>query len=194
MRSRQTSMGVLSAIPLALLVGVSPRPALAQWPEVAKLTASDGETGDHFGWSASISGDVAIVGARYDDDAGLDTGSAYVFRYNGAAWEQEQKLTASDAKWGGPFGNSVSISGDVAVVGSYAHQGEWFVSGAAYAFRYDGETWEEEQELTPSDPLDFMYFGFSVSISGNVAVVVTVARWAGSLDPPPARGARAARR
>jgi len=49
------------------------------WAEEAKLTASDGVSGDEFGYSVSISGDYAIVGAFRDDDNGLSSGSAYIF-------------------------------------------------------------------------------------------------------------------
>jgi len=45
----------------------------------AKLTADDGAADDQFGWSVSISGDTMVVGARYDDDKGSKSGSAYVF-------------------------------------------------------------------------------------------------------------------
>ena len=44
-----------------------------------KLTASDAAEDDWFGYSVAISGNTAIVGARYDDDGGSDSGSAYVF-------------------------------------------------------------------------------------------------------------------
>lgn len=47
--------------------------------EQAKLTASDAAAGEEFGGSAAISGDTAVVGARLDDDAGADSGAAYVF-------------------------------------------------------------------------------------------------------------------
>ena len=57
-----------------------------------------------------------IVG-RYKDD-NSDTGSAYVFRYDGIVWNEEQKLTASDESVGVRFGRSVSISGNVVAVGT----------------------------------------------------------------------------
>ncbi len=53
------------------------------WGQVAKLTAGDASAGDWFGTSVSLSGDTAIVGAKRDDDAGGDSGSAYVFRSTG---------------------------------------------------------------------------------------------------------------
>jgi len=50
------------------------------WIEEQKLTASDGATGDRFGFSVSTSGDYSIVGAIEDDDNGQGSGSAYIFR------------------------------------------------------------------------------------------------------------------
>ncbi|MFQ5616567.1 MAG: hypothetical protein ACE5GO_08925, partial [Anaerolineales bacterium] len=49
------------------------------WGEVKKLTASDAATGDEFGGSAAISGNHLVVGSFRDDDAGADSGAAYVF-------------------------------------------------------------------------------------------------------------------
>ena len=49
------------------------------WTETHKLTASDAEARDAFGWSVAIDGDYAIVGAYSSDDAGENSGSAYVF-------------------------------------------------------------------------------------------------------------------
>jgi len=49
------------------------------WLEVDKLTASDGSDGDEFGFSVSLSGDRALVGALFDDDLGSNSGSAYVY-------------------------------------------------------------------------------------------------------------------
>ena len=50
------------------------------WNQQAKLLASDGAASDYFGWSVSVSGEDVIVGARYDDDSGSMSGSAYIFR------------------------------------------------------------------------------------------------------------------
>ncbi len=49
--------------------------------ETAKLTASDAAEEDRFGFSVSISGDVAVIGAYCDDDVGFNSGSAYVFHF-----------------------------------------------------------------------------------------------------------------
>ena len=145
----------------------------ASWVQEAILIASDKARGDNFGTSVSISGDVAIVGAFYASPGGIsDAGKAYIFRYNGASWIQEAILTASDKAANDNFGVSVSISGDVAIVGAYyASLGRTIDAGKAYIFRYNGTSWVQEAILTASDKAASDHFGFSVSISGNVAIV-----------------------
>ncbi len=141
--------------------------------EQAKLIAADAAFRDHFGLSVSVDGDVAVAGALMDDDGGSASGSAYVFRRHGPRWVQEQKLAASDAAPGDWFGFSVSVSGDVIVVGAErdGHVEEY--AGSAYVFRYDAAagTWEEEQKLTASDADRLDNFGYTVAISGDVAIV-----------------------
>jgi len=143
----------------------------SDWVEEAKLTASDGAAGDRFGAPVAISGDTAVVGAHYDDDNGSDSGSAYVFRYDGSDWVEEAKLTASDGAVRDYFGRSVAVSGDTAVVGSFFDDDHGAESGSAYLFRYDGSDWVEEVKLTASDGAVRDYFGRSVAVSGDTAVV-----------------------
>jgi lipopolysaccharide export system protein LptA len=143
------------------------------WIQEAILIASDKAASDQFGYSVSISGDVAIVGANLADTGGTtDAGKAYIFRYNGTSWVQEAILTASDKAAGDYFGNSVSISGNVAIVGAtYADPGGITSAGKAYIFRYNGTSWIQEAILIASDKAASDWFGYSVSISGNVAIV-----------------------
>jgi len=141
------------------------------WVEEQKLLASDGAADDRFGSSVSISGNVALVGAELDDDKGTDSGSAYVFRWNGSSWLEEQKLLASDGAGSDYFGSSVSISGNVALVGAYLDDDNGTYSGSAYVFRWNGSSWVEEQKLLASDGAADDRFGDSVSISGDMALV-----------------------
>ena len=125
----------------------------AEWVEEQKLAASDGAFGDQFGVTVFVSGDVAAISAPSDDDLGADSGSAYIFRYNGAAWNEEAKLTASDGAAGDRFGDWARISGDAAIVGSTRHDGVGSDSGAAYLYRYDdaSASWSEIEKITASD-------------------------------------------
>ena len=148
------------------------------WVEEQKLLPSDGAGGDFFGVSVAVSGDVAVIGAEGDDDNGIQSGSAYVFRFDPdtSCWVEEQKLTASDASSHDRFGQSVSVSGEVAVVGALRHDHNGTTDGTAYVFRFDprgdpGSRWVEEQELLASDLAAADQFGNAVAIDGDTAVI-----------------------
>ena len=165
--------------------------------EAQKLMPSDGASGDRFGITVSISGDAAVLGSSDDNANGNESGSAYVFRWNGVSWVEEQKLLASDGDEGDHFGSAVVISGDVIIVGAFpaAYVFRWngsswtqeqkllrsglfavAMSGnvalvGTYVFRWNGLSWVEEQELVPSDSLMPFGYGTSVAVSGDVAIV-----------------------
>ncbi len=132
-----------------------------------KLRASDGDTNDEFGWSVDLSGDVAIVAAWQDDDNGIRSGSAYLFDIvNG---KQLRKVLPSDGRSYGEFGVSVAISGDKAIVGARGAVNNTNASGAAYVF--DVDTGAELVKLSLGDDARGDYFGWSVDISNNIAIV-----------------------
>ncbi len=139
------------------------------WTEQARLTASDGTTGDRFGISVAISGDNVIVGAWSDDAPFLDQGSAYAFVRIGGAWTQQQRFTASDGAANDSFGYSVGISGDTVVVGAWGDTvGAHTRQGSAYLFVGD---WSQQAQPTQTGGLAGDTFGRSVSISGDTAVI-----------------------
>jgi hypothetical protein len=143
----------------------------ASWVQQAKLIASDGAGVDWFGCSVSISSDYAVVGADGDDDKGSNSGSAYIFNRSGETWSQQQKLIASDGAASDVFGNSVSISVDFAIVGAYQDDDKGSNSGSAYIFKRDGTSWSQQAKMTASDGAADDYFGYSVSISGDLAII-----------------------
>ncbi|MHC4107825.1 MAG: FG-GAP repeat protein, partial [Planctomycetota bacterium] len=63
--------------------------------QLYELTADDAANQDIFGISVGVSGDMAIVGARGNDDAGNASGSVYLFDVT--TGQQLHKLTANDA-------------------------------------------------------------------------------------------------
>jgi len=135
--------------------------------QTAKLQSGDGAAGDVFGFSVGISGTTAIVGARWDDDNGIDSGSAYLFDTTTGA--EVAKLTASDGAADDWFGHSVAISGTTAIVGAHRDDDNGFDSGAAYLF--DVTTGAEIAKLLPGDGAAGDVFGLSVGISGTTAIV-----------------------
>lgn len=105
--------------------------------ETQKITASDASGGDSFGRQVSIDGDSAIVSAPDDDDNGLASGSAYVFKRGTSSWTEQAKLIASDGAASDYFGWDASISGNYALVGAYAEDnGNGVDAGSAYMFEF----------------------------------------------------------
>ena len=158
--SRSMTVRCLLVLTLTLLVSGL---AWAQIVSETKLLASNGEAGDEFGWSASVSGDTALIGAPRDDDNGDNSGSAYVYERSGEVWT-EQALLASDGEAGDAFGWSASISGDTAVVGAAG------LGNSAYVFVRSGGVWTEQAKLLASDGArssDFLWRQ-SVSVSPGI--------------------------
>ncbi len=141
------------------------------WTQEAKLTAGDGTNGDQLGYTVSLSGDTALLGAPWDDDAGSSSGSAYVFVRSGTTWSQQAKLTASDAASHDNFGYSVSLSGFTALVGSPEDDDGGAASGSTYVFVRSGTNWTQQVKLTAPDAGANDYFGRSVSLSGDTALI-----------------------
>ncbi|MFW2389296.1 MAG: hypothetical protein ACN4G0_13230, partial [Polyangiales bacterium] len=141
------------------------------WTEQQKLLASDGSANDRFGTAVSVSGDTALVGAYLDDDAGIDSGSAYVFVRSGSTWTEEQKLLAPDGAAGDYFAFSVSVQADTAAVGAFTDDDAGIDSGSAYVFTRSGAVWTVQRKLVPADGAERDGFGYVVSLSGNTLAV-----------------------
>lgn len=130
---------------LGALVGwalLAPADDHAQTIQETRLLASDGDGGDRFGFSVSLWGNVAIVGACEDgpgDGAnGYRSGSAYVYRFDGTDWVEQARLRASDGAREDLFGGSVSISGDRVAVGAWGDDDNGSLAGSAYIYRLQG--------------------------------------------------------
>jgi hypothetical protein len=139
------------------------------------LVANDGAANDYFGISVSLSGETALVGASNKAvGANAGQGAAYAFLRTGSTWAQQGgPLVASDGAANDNFGLSVAISGDTALVGaSNKTVGVNAFQGAAYVFVRTGSTWAQQGgALTASDGSSNDYFGTSVSLSGDTALV-----------------------
>ena len=152
-------------------------PQAGQWRFEQQLLASDGEAGDKFGWSVAIDGDAALLGARDADPNGeSQAGSAYIFRYNRQTeqWIEEAKLTDPEGEFLDLFGQSVSLRGDVALIGAHGNDDADLGTGAAFIFRRapkDPGRWNLEQKLTASDANIGDNFGWSVSLADDAALI-----------------------
>jgi hypothetical protein len=94
------------------------------WSEDSKLMDLEGAPSDKFGAAVAISNGLAVVGSPSDDDAGTQSGSAFVFGDDGLGWVEQLQLNAPEGSGAGKFGHSVARFGGQAVVGA--------LSGAAF--------------------------------------------------------------
>jgi len=149
--------------------------SISTWSQLQELEASDGTGDDRFGSSVSIDGDYLIVGAKGEnivDLISLDAGAAYIFKYDGSSWIQQDKITASVRKEDAEFGTCVSISGNYVIIGAPLENiGTTVDQGAAYIFERNGTNWYQQEILTDTDGSYNDEFGISVSIDGDFAIV-----------------------
>ena len=121
-----------------------------------------------FGSAVALSGEYAIVGAPTNS---YRPGEAYIFKKDSGTWTLQQKLTADDGFEGNEFGQTVSISGDFAIIGAWGKDHDYNWSGAAYIFKKQDNTWIQQAKLISDHKYYLDYFGKHVSISGDFAVV-----------------------
>jgi len=141
------------------------------WTEQAKLTASDAAAGDNFGFSVAVDGDTALIGGHLNDDAGSNSGSAYVFTRSAGVWTEQAKLTASDAAADDSFGFLVAVDGDTALISGHLNDDAGTNSGSAYVFTRSAGVWTEQAKLTASDAAANDAFAFGVSVDGDTALI-----------------------
>jgi len=97
----------------------------SNWGQVVKLTASDGEAGDWFGQSVSVSGNTVVVGAAHANiDGNVDQGAAYVYHLTYQSW-----LPLVMRNYKPPIGFPLHI-GDPILTRPVDHQGEIFYTKA----------------------------------------------------------------
>jgi hypothetical protein len=143
------------------------------WEQQDAIYASDGEDGDFFGASVSISGDYAVIGAWGDDiGAEANRGSIYIFVRSGTTWIQLAKFISPDGLANDFFGFSVGISDSTIIAGAYGDNiGANINQGSAYIFELNGAGWNYRSKLTASDGGFDDSFGASVGISGAYIII-----------------------
>ncbi|MEZ6015356.1 MAG: FG-GAP repeat protein [Planctomycetota bacterium] len=144
------------------------------WKQLAKLTPNDGVQFDQFSFSLAVLDGVVIATAPYADANGEDSGAAYVFteQPNGA-WIQTQKLTPNDARPHDRFGLEAAAQGTTAMIGAHwSDVGAAADAGAMYVFdRNAAGSWQQSARLTSLDADPGDWFGISVAMDGDTAVI-----------------------
>ena len=145
-----------------------------EWTQQQKLTSDDGDQGDQFGRTLSLSSDgaTALIGAaeKGGDPTGTFAGSAYIFTRSGGDWTQQQKLIPGDGNLAIHSGADVSLSSDgttVLVGADGTRNTNDDHNGAAYVFTRNDSGWIQQQKLVPDEQASYDAFGSSLSLSGD---------------------------
>lgn len=157
------------------IVGIINGPDLMADPasEFAKIVSVDADLSDKFGTAIAITGNTMVVGAPFEESGGFSRGAAYVYQLSGNSWIYQSKLIASDGANSDNFGEAISISDNLVLIGATKHNTNSLNSaGAAYVFaNTSGNIWVEQAKLSASDAQAAAFFGKSVAISGNMAII-----------------------
>jgi hypothetical protein len=159
----------------AVAIGAA-RPAWAQceFSEDQKVVAADRAAGDIYGGAVGVSGEWVFVMSEWDDDNGVDSGSAYIYRQNGSTWDFQAKVKPPDGAAGDNFGRSVAVDGTTAVIGAHWDDTTGGMNaGSAYVWRFNGSTWNAVKKLVPFDTKANQAFGNACAIDGDVLAVTS---------------------
>ena len=155
-----------------VLNGTNPYDAETSVSECAEIVSSDGAASDYFGKVLAMSddGNILAVSAYYDDDQGDNSGSVYIFNKTAAgAWEETQKLNASDGSVDDNFGFSLTFAGESLAISTYQQNNR---TGAVYIYDQSATgDWQESQKLLASDSAFYKQFGYAIAGTENQIVI-----------------------
>jgi hypothetical protein len=132
------------------------------WSQQSPLTCSDAGPNKLFGYSVSISGQYAAIGA-YGDLSGQ--GSAYVFFRSGVNFTQQQKIVAFDGAASDNFGYAVAITQDYLLVGAPNDDIAFTNQGSVYLFKKNVSQWPMLRKIEEFNANANFNFGKAVSAS-----------------------------
>lgn len=156
------------------------------WSLMAKIRSNDSIINENFGAAVAISNNFAIIGDP--DEAGH--GTAYIFEKNGNAWNQIAKVEAIAPTFNDKFGDDVEIDGDWIFVGAPKEEENasetdnvpW--AGSVFIYKYDGNDWNFNHKMVPSDRLDAeaanQQFGYSLAADGGKLIIGAYQRFDGT--------------
>lgn len=141
------------------------------WQQQAKLSVTPAFSNDTLGGKVALKNRIAILGIRNRDDAAEDAGAVVAFEYEESNWSQQQILTATDAKKGDAFGQSIGLTEQFLVIGAPRSDSPLEDTGAVYVYSRSQDSWQFQSKLTADDGMAGDLFGISVAVDGNTILV-----------------------
>jgi hypothetical protein len=124
--------------------------------------------GTGFGYTVATDGITTVVGQPLGNQS---SGYAYVFRKENGYWVPAQRLLVPSYYQNVSYGFDIDVDGNTILIGAYGYGKNGFYSGAAFVYVKQGETWQLQAELYPSDPEAYSSFGVAVELEGDTAIV-----------------------
>ena len=157
----QTNAGAASIYKYQTLSG--------EWSVNNRISAPGPITGNLFGWSLAMEGDLLVVGAPgVNTTTTFNVGAVYIFAFNGSTYVYQETLRqpVEDEDQDDRFGYSVAISNGRIAVGCTGDDDRANNAGAVYVFVDDPISgWTQETKLLPSSLMEEDVFGLSVSMT-----------------------------
>lgn len=142
--------------------------ASTNWMHDQTITGSG-----RFGSALDLDGDTVLIGS-YLASAGLNSGSAWIYIYDGSQWQFNQRIYPQTGGFNF-FGIDVAISQNNLIIAStWARESGIPYSGAAYWYVKENNVWQERQFFIHNQPKLGDLLGESVSIDGEQTVVGAV--------------------
>jgi hypothetical protein len=145
-----------------------------------ELSDHPGGSGEQFGEAVAVSGRTLVIGTinHTAGSMGIEQGAAYVFTEPASGWAHARQVAILKAPRGQSeeaFGRSVAISGNTIVVGApFREVGKHTHQGAVFVYVKPASGWRSASpttELTAAGGAANEFFGESVAVSGNTALV-----------------------
>ncbi len=151
------------------------RPQSDEWIVNNRISAPGPITGNLFGWSLAMDGDLLVVGAPgVNTPNAFNVGAVFIYAFNGTTYVYQETLQqpANDDDLDDRFGYSVAIANGRIAVGCTGDDDRAENAGAVYVFVDDPvDGWTQETKLLPTSIMEEDVFGFSVSMKGQYLAV-----------------------
>jgi len=171
------------------------------WSQQSYIKSSNNDANDNFGYSMSIDGDTLAVSAQGEDsnqntitngstssndNSAANSGAVYIYTRSGTNWAQQAYIKPSNAVANGGFGSSVSLKGDMLVVGARGEDSNATTitdgsssssdtsvetSGAVYVFKRSGTSWSQISYIKAVNSRADINFGMNVALD-NATIIV----------------------
>jgi FG-GAP repeat len=160
--------------------GIVPAAPGGEFVQRGELSDHPGGSGEQFGEAVAVSGRTLVVGTinHTAGSMGIEQGAVYVFTEPASGWAHARQVAILKAPRGQSeeaFGRSVAISGTTIVVGAPVREvGKHTHQGAVFVYVKPASGWRSASpttELTAAGGAANEFFGESVAISGNSALV-----------------------